>query len=392
MNIFKYIPGFRSNVIWKKIIASIYYMYSIYYFIHSWGTMMFLLSFPFGFFSLLDMIIGNNTGNNPNIIFIVSAILMSIGGMEVYQSFFNRGPLKRKIKYDINPFDKDNNEDILKIHFLDIGQGDSILIQQSNITMLIDGSNWINGHRICKYLNRHNIYKLDYIIATHPHPDHIGGLPTVLKTFPIKNIIMTKNNPYTKNRHRKYHSNLLNMAKRYGDKIIHPKPGEIFNLGKARLKILAPNRDDYTRVNNHSIVIKLIFGENVFLLTGDAEKCSEYEMMKKYNVSADVLKVGHHGSCTSSSEKFIRAVSPKHAIISVGYNSFYGQPDKCVLERLSKVNAKLYRTDKQGTIIVQSDGKEIHFNKEDCSYPKAHIPYISIREKYKLFHRNKPID
>lgn len=396
MNFLNLIPGFRSSTLWKSLIAVFYYIISIYYFIHSWGMLLFFISTPFVLFSFMDLVGWYQVGYSYRIsrnTFIISSILVIISAIVVFHSFFNIRTLKGKFNkksYNIKP--KGLQED-LKVHFLSIGQADSILVQQGNKNLLIDGGYWMSGRPILRYLKNIGVNKLDYLIVTHPHNDHIGGLPRIINNIPIENVIINNKNPYKTRRYYKKHNQLLKMINKRGINLIHPVAGKTFKIGDFKLRIVAPNGENYERINNYSIVIKLIYKNNSFLFAADAEEYSEMEMLK-YNrdIKADVLKVGHHGSCTSSSEKFLRAVSPKYAVISVGYNSFYGQPDKCVLDRLNKTGATLYSTDKRGTIIVTSNGYNIKFNKESCSYPKVKILYTSVRIKYRALHSSKRSD
>ena len=381
-----FIPGFRSSTLWKGIIAVFYYILSIYYFIHTWAMLLFLLSAPFMFFSFIELLGIYEVGHSMIIsrnIFIVSFILVIISSVGVFHSFFNLKALKKKSKKTTNSSTNKN----LKVHFLSIGQADSILIQQANKNILIDGGYHISSRPILRYLKRYNVEKLDYLIVTHPHNDHIGGLPRIIKNIPIENIIINNENPYEIKRNYKMHRALLELARIMEINLIHPVPGDTYNLGEGYFTILAPNGSEYSRINDYSIVIKYIYEDVSILFVGDAEKVSEKEILENNkDLKVDVLKVGHHGSCTSSSEEFINTVYPKYAIISVGWCSFYGQPDKCVLDRLSNVGAKLYRTDKLGTVILKSNGKDIKFDKEPVSYPKVKIPYTSVRLKYKKLH------
>jgi competence protein ComEC len=387
MGFFKFIPGFRSRVLWKSIVASIYYFLSIYFFIQSWGMLMFLFASPFAFFSFIDVVgisaIGFGYPANKYIL-VVSCILMTVGGIGVYYSFFNTKLIKKTSVFT------NLAEDDLKVCFFSIGQGDCILIQQLDKNVLIDAGYKRTGKPIIRHLKRNGIEKLDYVIATHPHPDHIGGMPRVLKNIDVKNIIMPSKYIFSSKRHQKNNDKLIDIIREENINIIKARPGDRFIIGDSYLEILAPNGNDYNRVNNYSIVTKLVYKKTSFLFTGDAEVNSEREILSKgLDVSADVIKVGHHGSCTSSCEKFIKAVRPKYAVISVGCNSFYGQPDKCVLDRLSRVRAKLYRTDKQGTIVAISDGKDILFNVDNCPYPKTKFNYTSIRKKYRALGKNE---
>ncbi|NMA85712.1 MAG: MBL fold metallo-hydrolase [Tissierellia bacterium] len=387
---FSFIPGFRTGSLWKGLVAVFYYIVSIYYFIHTWAMLLFLLSFPFMFFSLMNltgiysinqsMLISRN-------IFIISSIFVIISAIGVFHSFFNIKSFKRKRK-EI-PISKEE----LIIHFLNIGQADSILIRQSDKNILIDGGYKISARPILRYFKKLNIEKLDYLIVTHPHNDHIGGLPKIINKISIENAIINTENPYKIKRNYEMHRDLLKLLKEKEVNIIHPNPGDSYYLGNGYFTILAPNSYDYNRINDYSIVIKYIYGNNSFLFTGDAEQFSGMEILKgNKDIGADLLKVGHHGSCTSSSEEFINAVNPKYAVISVGWWSFYGQPDKCILDRLENIGARLYRTDKLGTIIVKSDGNNIKFNKNALNYPRVKIPYTSVRLKYRALHGGRSVD
>lgn len=389
MTFLNLIPGFRSGILWKSIIALFYYVVSIYYFIHSIGMLMFLLSTPFSFFSFIDLMGWYQVGYSYSItrnIFIISTTFVIISAIAVFHSFFNIKSLRKKANSQICK--KPCND--LKVHFLSIGQADSILVQQGNKNLLIDGGYWMSGRPILRYLKNIGVNKLDYLIVTHPHNDHIGGLPRIINNIPIENVIINNKNPYKTRRYYKKHNQLLKMINKRGINLIHPVAGKTFKIGDFSLEILAPNGDEYERINDYSVVTKLVYKNTSFLFAADAEEYSEMEMLKhNRDIKADVLKVGHHGSCTSSSEEFLRAVSPKYAVISVGYNSFYGQPDKCVLDRLNNIGATLYRTDKRGTIIVTSNGYNIKFNKKSCSYPKVKILYTSVRIKYRALHGSR---
>ena len=255
-----------------------------------------------------------------------------------------------------------NNQ--LKVHFIDVGQADSILIQQGNNSMLIDAGNNGDSETVKNYLSNQGITKLDYVIGTHPHENHIGGLDYVINSFEIGNIYMPKVTSTTKT-----FTDVIDSIKAKGMKITTPVPGDSFKLGEADCKILAPNSASYDDLNNFSIVIKVTFGNNTFMFDGDAESISETEMLNKgFDVKADVLKVGHHGSNSSTSAEFLKKVSPKYAVISVGKDNDYGHPNKETMERLKDSGIVVYRTDECGTIICTSDGNNISFNSNPGSY------------------------
>lgn len=242
----------------------------------------------------------------------------------------------------------------LKVHFLDVGQGDSIFIElPTNETILIDASIKDASNKIINYLREENVSKIDYVFATHPHSDHIGGMSAVIKAFDIGQIYMPKAVTTTKT-----YENLLLTIKDKNLKIKAAKAGNtIIDTDDLKLVVLAPNQDSYESLNNYSIVLKLTYKEKSFLFMGDAETLSEKEITG--DVQADVLKVGHHGSRTSTSQAFLNKVNPSYAVISVGLNNDYKHPHQEVIDRLEKKNIKIYRTDQNGDIIFTTDGYNI---------------------------------
>lgn len=252
----------------------------------------------------------------------------------------------------------------LNVHFINVGQADSILIQQGSKSMLIDAGNNGDGKLVKNYLLQQGIKSLDYVIGTHPHEDHIGGLDYIINDFEIGKIYLPKVTYTTKT-----FGDVVVAIKNKGMKVTVPKPGETFNLGSAKCTIMAPNSSEYKDMNNYSIVIKLEFGSNSFLFTGDAEDLSEKEILEKgFNVKADLLKVPHHGSSSSTTDEFLSEVNPKYAVISCETGNDYGHPHKETMDRLKNKNIPVYRTDELGTIIATSDGKTITFNTKPGSY------------------------
>lgn len=242
----------------------------------------------------------------------------------------------------------------LKVHFLDVGQGDSIFIElPTNETILIDASIKDASNKIINYLREENVSKIDYVFATHPHSDHIGGMSAVIKAFDIGQIYMPKAVTTTKT-----YENLLLTIKDKNLKIKTAKAGNtIIDTDDLKLVVLAPNQDSYESLNNYSIVLKLTYKEKSFLFMGDAETLSEKEITG--DIQADVLKVGHHGSRTSTSQAFLNKVNPSYAVISVGLNNDYKHPHQEVIDRLEKKNIKIYRTDQNGDIMFTTDGYNI---------------------------------
>lgn len=249
------------------------------------------------------------------------------------------------------------------VHFIDVGQGDCTLVLSGDMALLIDAGE--NGHetQVLNYLRSMKIDKLDYIIATHQHSDHIGGIPEVLEEFEADNIIMprlTKAQTPTNSTYKAFLSALQNSDA----KIISAKPGLKYQLGEAEFEILGPVTDDCEDINSMSAVTKITYGNNSFLVTGDAEKDEELEIIENgANLDCDVLRVGHHGSSTSSSREFLEAVTPEICVISCGSNNDYGHPHDKALKRISYQTDEVYRTDICGSIVMTSDGENI-----DISY------------------------
>lgn len=252
----------------------------------------------------------------------------------------------------------------LIIDYIDVGQGDSILIRQGDATMLIDGGTSECKEELLSFLQTENVDRFEYIVGTHPHEDHIGSLDDVINSYDFDTILFPKVTSTTKT-----FENLVLAVQNKNKKFTTPVVGTEYTLGEAKFEILAPNNSKYTSTNDYSIVIKLTYGENTFIFTGDAESLSETEILdNNIDVSADVLKVGHHGSTTSTSKKFLEAVSPKYAVISVGQDNSYKHPTKTTMNKLEDMNIPVYRTDEQGTIECISDGVNITFNVEPGTY------------------------
>ena len=253
---------------------------------------------------------------------------------------------------------KVSNEELkgLKISYLDVGQADSILIQFNNENMLIDAGNNEDGDNLVTYLKSQNIDNFKYVIGTHAHEDHIGGLDDIINNFNIETFYMPDVLSTTKT-----FENVIDALANKNLKYSVPTIGQTFKLGDAEFEVLYIG-EDKTNLNNDSIVLKLTYNNVKFLFMGDAEKKVEEKLLKK-DIKANVLKVAHHGSESSSSEKFVKAVSPNFAVISVGENNTYKLPKKKTLELYKKYNSEILRTDEVGTIVFTSDGDSInHYN------------------------------
>lgn len=243
----------------------------------------------------------------------------------------------------------------LEVHFIDCGQGDSILLRSEGETMLVDAGNNKYGKAIVAYLEKQGIKKLNYVIGTHPDADHIGGLDNVINSFDIGKVYMPK-----KQNNTRTFEDVLTAIKNKGLKISSPKPGTKITLGSATLTILGPINYYEDDNNDNSIVIRAVHGKNSFLLMGDAGLQEEMDIMEAGSaLSSTVLKVGHHGSSTSTSRYFLEKVKPTYAIISCGEDNQYGHPHEETMTYLDMFGVKFYRTDKQKTICMISDGKSL---------------------------------
>lgn len=244
----------------------------------------------------------------------------------------------------------EGNSDIT-VHFLDIGQGDSIFVELPNSEcMLIDAGIANKGEFIESYISESGYNRIDYLVATHPHADHIGSMSYVVSNMDIGQVYMPNVSTTTKTFEK-----LLNAIQKKGLKIKSAKAGmNIIRDSDLSVEILAPVKIDEDELNNCSIIIKITYGYDSYLFIGDAEK-EELDTVSS-DMSADVLKVGHHGSRTSTTEKFLEQVNPKYAVISCGADNDYGHPNKETIDLLEMLDVEYYRTDIQSTITITSDG------------------------------------
>jgi competence protein ComEC len=247
-------------------------------------------------------------------------------------------------------------ESSFAIHFIDVGQADAALVLCDGKAMLIDGGNRADSNLIYTYLKKQNITHLDYIVGTHAHEDHIGGIPGALQVATVDTVYCP-----TKSYNTQAFKNFVNAVTGKGKTITIPTIGTTFNLGSAVCTILAVNTDGKD-LNNTSIVMRIVYGQTSFLFTGDAEDVVEKALLEKgVTLKSDVLKVGHHGSNSSTTYPFLREVMPQYAVICVGSDNTYGHPTENVLSRLRDADVTTFRTDKQGDILCVSDGTTVTF-------------------------------
>ncbi|MFO8059985.1 MAG: MBL fold metallo-hydrolase [Bacillota bacterium] len=256
----------------------------------------------------------------------------------------------------------------LAVHFIDVGQGDAILIEAPGGAALIDGGTRQAGEIVVQYLVRRGIRRIDLVVATHPHADHIGGLIDVLRNFEVHQVV-DSGQPHTTATFDDY---LTEVEKQVdaGSCVYEIPEGQVVDLGSgAAVTVLGPDSVAES-LNDGSVVCRLDFGSTSFLFTGDAEHTAEERLLNRgSDLEADVLKVGHHGSATSTSPAFLTAVSPAHAVICVGDDNSYGHPHRETLDRLAEAGTRIYRTDVHGTVIFVSDGRELKVNAEPWTGP-----------------------
>lgn len=252
--------------------------------------------------------------------------------------------------------DQDFINSSFAIHFIDVGQADAALVICTGKTMLIDGGNVEDSNLIYSYLKQQGITHLDYVVCTHAHEDHVGGLSGALTAATAGQVLA----PVTDYNSRAFRNFVAKAADR-GCAVKIPSAGDRFLLGDAEVTVVGPLKD-YDDPNNTSIILRIVYGSTSFLFTGDMESDAERDLLDAgVMLKSTVLKVGHHGSDTSTSYRFLREVAPTFGVISVGTDNQYGHPNDTVLSRLRDADVTLYRTDLQGDVICTSDGERVSF-------------------------------
>lgn len=246
----------------------------------------------------------------------------------------------------------------LKVYYIDVGQADCVLIQNENENMLIDAGNNEDGKKLVSYLSKMGIKDFKYVVGTHPHEDHIGGLDNIIKSFNIEKVFL----PDAYSTTATFEDVLIALEDKNMNFSV-PEIGQTLSLGEARIEVIytEANPED---LNDASIILRVDYGNNSFLFTGDATSTVEKKILNK-NIEVDVYKVAHHGSSYSNSEAFLNKVNAQVAVISAGKNNSYNHPHTEVVKRLEDRKMKIYRTDKLGTILITSNGQNIEVKNYD---------------------------
>ncbi len=287
---------------------------------------------------------------------LIAMLIVFISAV-LYESGFINDELYLKL---ISAANAEASSSPVEVHFIDVDQAECILIKAPDKTVLIDAGDIGYENRIENHLRRYGVYSIDLFIMTHPHSDHMGSASKLFKKFPVKEVLL----PEISEEHfptTSLFEDFLNALSKKNCEVSYAKAGMSFELGEgAVLEILGNGSYSGDNLNNYSVVSKLTYGETSFLFTGDTEEEIEQELLNSgVDLSATVYNAAHHGSTTSNSAVFLRAVGAKYAAVSCGRNNDYGHPHKEILERFKDFDIKVYRTDYDGDIIFGSDGVKL---------------------------------
>ncbi|HSP47362.1 MAG TPA: MBL fold metallo-hydrolase [Clostridiaceae bacterium] len=280
-------------------------------------------------------------------------IIFIIGIFGIY-ILLDHGILGAKAITDIDLVQRVN--DPVKVHFIDVGQGDAILLQVHDKTVLIDAGPAANAQRVVGYLKSYGIERLDYIFLSHIHEDHMGGMAEVIRNFEVGSFYTTNKSTTTRN----YENMMTELAKK-GLEVKTAKAGlELTFEDDITLSLLSPNADVYVNPNNYSPVMRLSYLSSAFLFTGDAEVPVENEVLRRgLNISADVFKAAHHGSTTSNSLPFLEKVKPQYVVVTSEKGNDFSLPNESILQAFADLNATILKTEDMGNIVFSSNGKEV---------------------------------
>lgn len=255
----------------------------------------------------------------------------------------------------------------LILTMIDVGQADGFYLEQNGKTAVIDCGTVSTGKDMVDYLKAQGVTRLDYVIGTHPHEDHMGGMYDIITNFEVGTIVIPK---VTKNDiTSKWYAKLMKEIKDAKHTVDYPEVGEIYTLGDSKMEVLGPKEEPKSNLNNYSIVMKITFGTMDIIMTGDAEKDIEAEIIASgADLDAEILKLGHHGSDTSSSKEFLDAVDPDYALISAKVGNKYEHPTKSVMEDLDNLDIEVYRTDECGTVVLTITDNNVEFSTEPGDY------------------------
>ena len=320
------------------------------------------------------------------ILFVLSLMLLFISGCSVSE---NTDPPTTTVQPIVAetatpteiPFPENST---FSVHYIDVGQADAALVLCDSQVLLIDGGNVADSSLIAAYLKKLNINYLDYIVCTHAHEDHVGGLSGALSVAKAGVIYAPKTTANTK-----AYNNFIRKVAEQNLQITHPSPGDNVTLGSSTVQFLGPITENVNDINSTSIVLKINYGNTSFLFTGDAERDEELAIINAgYDLNADGLKVGHHGSDSSTSYIFLREIMPQYAVISVGASNNYGHPTEAVLSRLRDADVEVYRTDLQGDIIAVSDGSIVTITTERNTDIQTNETQAEISEETYIGNKN----
>ena len=289
--------------------------------------------------------------------------------------------------FGVNIDDWTSNDELI-VTMIDVGQADCFLLEQDGMVALVDcGLGGTTADEVIAFLKQKGINRLDYVFGTHPHDDHMGGMNKIITTFEIGTIIIPK---VTKMKiTTAWYTNLMKEIKDgvYDEKnpekevryiLDYPEVGEVYTLGKATIKVLGPIEEPKSNKNNYSTVLMVTLGDFDILMTGDAEISLENDILETgVDLKAEILKVGHHGSDTSTGDKFLDAVDPKYALISAGLGNSHEHPIESVMDKLEERDIEVYRTDESGTVVLTITGDSVTFNTD----PDDYLSGVELAEK-----------